>query len=650
MSDGPELLNRFLDSRSNADFEALVEAHAGLVMGTAMRSTRDRGLAEEVMQDVFVLLAKKAGEIREPHKLAAWLHRTTVLTAANVVRREARRRLKMKSYEQQRDREWANEVNRSTWEEVLPQLDQALNRLSSEDRDLVLLRFYEGQSYPSIATMLQRSEDACRMRLARALKRLSRSLRHAGVTVPAAVLGAGLSGRIAEGVSIEMVHHVSQTALQTSLVSQTNSIFTLNLTAMSSIKTTAMIGFVAFLAPIGIQLAGHDLMKRTVVDRQPAGDFNGASSVLELDRKRPVPADRGDGMSRRELAATLKRLAADANPERAQAAICQFLLQLSHEELPRVLPVLPDLPGFNMRYEMIQALFTRWASFDPREALEVAETLTDLSHRIGARGGAFRAWSIEDPAAAKAYFLSLEPGERREDYKEHYWAARRDQDPQATANEALELQNESDRDAVLDHVVRHWKKSNPHEAIAWLREFPDGARRDRWLEDTVVECSYNDPEGAVAYAGEFFEGFHEQKILGRVMGNWAFADPGAALENLLDLPEEQRTADMMQRLSGELRDIDTAKQLLTQVPEGERPDFIIGLSRAVLQRRFFRDQVEIGELTKTIPDEKARRYAVKLLAQGWLVHDKRAALDWVRNSDAVTPRAREEILTWAEAR
>ena len=86
------ILSRYLETRSSADFERLVDAHGAMVFGAALRYTRDRALAEEVTQEVFVILVRKAATIREPHKLGAWLHRTTMQCAANANRREAKRR------------------------------------------------------------------------------------------------------------------------------------------------------------------------------------------------------------------------------------------------------------------------------------------------------------------------------------------------------------------------------------------------------------------------------------------------------------------------------------------------------------------------------------------------------------------------------
>ena len=60
-----------------------------LVYGVAMRNIADPSIAEEVVQDVFVLLAKKAQALANHPSLAGWLHNTS----RNVAREARRKRL-----------------------------------------------------------------------------------------------------------------------------------------------------------------------------------------------------------------------------------------------------------------------------------------------------------------------------------------------------------------------------------------------------------------------------------------------------------------------------------------------------------------------------------------------------------------------------
>jgi DNA-directed RNA polymerase specialized sigma24 family protein len=59
-----ELLGEYVERRSDQAFMALVERHIDLVYSTALRSVRDPHLARDVVQKVFILLARKPGSIR----------------------------------------------------------------------------------------------------------------------------------------------------------------------------------------------------------------------------------------------------------------------------------------------------------------------------------------------------------------------------------------------------------------------------------------------------------------------------------------------------------------------------------------------------------------------------------------------------------
>ena len=119
------LLSEFARSGSSAAFRTLTDRYAGLVYSAAYRRTGQRGLAEEAAQNVFAVLARKAGGLARPEvKLAAWLHRAAVLEAARVFRKESIRRRIMDDYFHQADVLSAQDA--ATWQAVLPELRQAL--------------------------------------------------------------------------------------------------------------------------------------------------------------------------------------------------------------------------------------------------------------------------------------------------------------------------------------------------------------------------------------------------------------------------------------------------------------------------------------------------------------------------------------------
>src|SRR4051812_22971636 len=69
-----ELLDRFLNDRQEAAFEAIVQRHGPLLLGLCRRWVADEHLAEEVLQATFLVLVRKAHTLRKRESLAGWLH------------------------------------------------------------------------------------------------------------------------------------------------------------------------------------------------------------------------------------------------------------------------------------------------------------------------------------------------------------------------------------------------------------------------------------------------------------------------------------------------------------------------------------------------------------------------------------------------
>ena len=71
--DDTDLLREFAVNGSDEAFRAIVERHINIVYSAARQTTRDCGLAEEVAQTVFIILARKAGKLGHIRALSAWL-------------------------------------------------------------------------------------------------------------------------------------------------------------------------------------------------------------------------------------------------------------------------------------------------------------------------------------------------------------------------------------------------------------------------------------------------------------------------------------------------------------------------------------------------------------------------------------------------
>lgn len=146
---------------NQAAFRQLFEQHASFVYNTVVKILGNRQDAEDVAQDVFFTLWKKAGSIRGESKLSTWLYRVAVNKAINARKRggvagELRQLLSIDD---------VSTLDLSAPEETRPdrhqeqqaardELGELMAGLPERQREVYLLHKLEGLSYKEIAAQL----------------------------------------------------------------------------------------------------------------------------------------------------------------------------------------------------------------------------------------------------------------------------------------------------------------------------------------------------------------------------------------------------------------------------------------------------------------------------------------------------------------
>src|SRR5215472_6684999 len=81
-----------LVTQSGAVFAELVREHQAMVFSIALRFLRDRTIAEELAQDVFLRLYRELPRLESPDHVKFWLRKVVVNRAMDYVRSAHRRR------------------------------------------------------------------------------------------------------------------------------------------------------------------------------------------------------------------------------------------------------------------------------------------------------------------------------------------------------------------------------------------------------------------------------------------------------------------------------------------------------------------------------------------------------------------------------
>jgi RNA polymerase sigma factor (sigma-70 family) len=183
------LIEQYAQHGSESAFAELTQRYEGFVFSTALRQVRDADLARDVVQNVFLCFARKAGSLGREPILAGWLGRATRFEALKVLRERRRRGQREEVFVAD-----ATEFETAPHAEdcVMEEVHEALQGLGDKDRRALMLRFAEGKSLKEAALILGISEDAAQKRIARAVEKLRVVLARKGLSSAslAALLGA----------------------------------------------------------------------------------------------------------------------------------------------------------------------------------------------------------------------------------------------------------------------------------------------------------------------------------------------------------------------------------------------------------------------------------------------------------------------------
>ena len=183
--DDAALVARVADGDVRA-FEALYDSYRSQAFGLALRLTRRPGTAEEVTQDAFLTLWRKAGQFdAERGSLSTWLMTFVRHRAIDALRSGARRE---RSVELEAAAERL-EAPARTHEEVARREESLAARrlvkeLPSDQREVIELAYFGGLSQGEIAAEVGIPLGTVKGRSRLALEKLRRSITDAGLAEP----------------------------------------------------------------------------------------------------------------------------------------------------------------------------------------------------------------------------------------------------------------------------------------------------------------------------------------------------------------------------------------------------------------------------------------------------------------------------------
>ncbi|RIK59061.1 RNA polymerase subunit sigma-24 [candidate division KSB1 bacterium] len=187
MTETEERLIRRAQQGNLAAFEQLVALHDRQVLKLAFHLLSRREDAEDVYQEIFVLVFRKIGTFRFESEFSTWLYRIVVNACINYRKKRSRERFYSLESPLAEDEESegryqiaAPEVDpeRAAMNRELGQkISEAIASLSEQQRAVFVLRHFHGHKLQDIAAILSCAEGTVKNYLFRATQHLQQKLR-----------------------------------------------------------------------------------------------------------------------------------------------------------------------------------------------------------------------------------------------------------------------------------------------------------------------------------------------------------------------------------------------------------------------------------------------------------------------------------------
>ena len=294
-----QLLERYLERRDEAAFEALLARHGPMVLGVCRRMLPDQTDVEDAFQATFLVLVRRARQLGPRDAIGPWLYGVAVRVALRARSEAARRQRRFKSDTGDFQAICADvpPVDR----ELTEILDQELSRLPPKYRFPIVLCYLEGQTHEEAARQLKWPVGTIKGRLARARELLRSRLMRRGLAPSIGALTLALSCDSSAALPRELLERTVKSSMKLALGQATAQVVSTSITSLAEGVLTSMFfntirwAGLAVLAPRTWQLTGAVVMAR---QGAPLPQQTTRRPGLETDREEKVRGKPPSGLTK----------------------------------------------------------------------------------------------------------------------------------------------------------------------------------------------------------------------------------------------------------------------------------------------------------------------------------------------------------------
>jgi RNA polymerase sigma-70 factor (family 1) len=157
-------------------FTTLYKQYYGHVFSKAMLYCKEKSMAEDITQHVFLVVWSKGIALARIEKLESWLWTVTRNHAISILRKEAYRRTYMNYLQTGLEQKESSPLQMLLNKQKAERIEKIINTLTSRQQQVYRLNRNEGMTYAAIAKILRLSPDTVKEYMSNALKTIREML------------------------------------------------------------------------------------------------------------------------------------------------------------------------------------------------------------------------------------------------------------------------------------------------------------------------------------------------------------------------------------------------------------------------------------------------------------------------------------------
>ncbi|GAB4036095.1 RNA polymerase sigma factor [Spirosoma gilvum] len=167
-----EMIRHHLPHQPSECFETLYNRYVGKVYKQCLSMTKDSEQAQDFTQDIFLKVFNKLEAFQQRSSFSTWIYAIAYNYCADQLR--LAKRLPTIAIGDGLEQTWGELAEAPVHEDMLQLVAQAMDRLTSEERSLLRLKYQDGMSNEEIADLYNIKLSAVKMRLKRSRERVQR--------------------------------------------------------------------------------------------------------------------------------------------------------------------------------------------------------------------------------------------------------------------------------------------------------------------------------------------------------------------------------------------------------------------------------------------------------------------------------------------